>query len=79
MSDPGMAQRLRQRDIDRYGNPEGPTFQNLLDEARGRGLSEEDALRSIIEDASETNSRTNNYLQIDSYSRPMHQMTVQAA
>ena len=56
MEDPFEAELLRKRDLKKYGNPDGPSFEQLLQNKTIRGLSEEDAYLSIIRSASRTDT-----------------------
>jgi hypothetical protein len=49
MEDPADVEAVRRRDLKKYGNPDGPTFEHKLD----------DAYRRIIEDACTTSEEVN--------------------
>jgi hypothetical protein len=55
MPDKGEVQALESRDQQKYGNPDGPTFEQLLSRAQADGDSAEAAYREIIQSASRTN------------------------
>lgn len=40
---------LQARDLELYGNPDGPTFEQLVAEAKAEGLSGDDVYRHIID------------------------------
>lgn len=50
---------LQARDQQKYGNPDGPTFEYLLKKNTDKGLSLEEAYQSIIESSSRTDSKYN--------------------
>jgi len=50
------AELLRQRDMAKYGNPDGPTFTYLIDKSLAKGMTRQQAWQAIIE----TSSRTDN-------------------
>ena len=50
---------LQARDTERYGNPDGPTFEFLLKKNTDEGLSLEEAYQSIIDSSSRTDTRYN--------------------
>lgn len=50
---------LKERDIARYGNPDGPTFEYLLQKNQEEGQSLSEAYENIIQSAKKTNSRYN--------------------
>lgn len=50
---------LQARDIKEYGNPDGPTFEYLLQKAKKKGLSGDQALQYIIDGSSRTDSKYN--------------------
>ena len=53
---------LRQRDLAEYGNPDGPTFDFLVDEWREAGLNGDAVYIAIIEGARRTNRGTDKKL-----------------
>lgn len=54
MSDPRRIELLQERDMERYGNPDGPTFEWLVEKARGKGLEGDAIYEEIIESAQRT-------------------------
>lgn len=59
MQNPEEVAALQARDQEKYGNPNGPTFEYLLDKNMGKGMSREAALQSIIDSSSRTDSGYN--------------------
>ncbi|MCV6589068.1 MAG: hypothetical protein OIF57_08575 [Marinobacterium sp.] len=49
-------EKLRQRDLEKYGNPDGPTFDYLVHKSRTKGMTYQQAWKNIIT----TSARTNN-------------------
>jgi len=52
-------QALQARDQEKYGNPDGPTFEYLLKKNTDKGLTLEKAYQSIIDSSSRTDTRYN--------------------
>ncbi len=50
---------LQARDMEKYGNPNGPTFEYLLKKNMDAGLTLADAYQSIIDSSSRTDTRYN--------------------
>ncbi|MFC1609716.1 hypothetical protein ACFL6C_02045 [Myxococcota bacterium] len=50
---------LRQRDQAKYGNPDGPTFQQLIEKFLGRGSTHDEACIKIVGSAQRTNKKVN--------------------
>lgn len=59
MRDQAEVEALRVRDREQYGDPDGPTFESLLEKNRGKGLAEDEAYEAIIESAQRTNAAVN--------------------
>jgi hypothetical protein len=59
MSDPAELAALQERDRAKYGDPDGPTFEWLLERARGKGLEGDAAYLSIVESAQRTDASVN--------------------
>ena len=59
MQDPREVAALRARDSQLYGNPGGPTFEQLLDEDKATGLTETQAYERIINGSQSTNREVN--------------------
>jgi hypothetical protein len=53
---------LKQRDQEKYRSPDGPTFDWLVDKAKGKGLSGDAIYQDIIESAQRTNVDVNKAL-----------------
>ena len=62
MADSEEVEDLRQRDIPEYGNPDGPTFEFLVQEWREAGLKGDAVYVAIVEGARRTNKDTNKRL-----------------
>lgn len=60
MQDPAEVEGLRLRDLQKYGSPDGPTFQQEVQKYQSQGLQGDDVYRSIIEGASRTSAEYNN-------------------
>ncbi len=56
MQDKTAVEMLRKRDKLKYGNPDGPTFDYLLEKNLKKGLAKEKAYESIIQSASKTST-----------------------
>lgn len=50
---------LQKRDLAKYGNPDGPTFEDLLQKNQAKGMTLDQAYESIIQTASKTNNNYN--------------------
>lgn len=50
---------LELRDLEVYGNKDGPTFEQLIEKSRKKGLSKEEAYESIIDSSNRTNKEYN--------------------
>lgn len=59
MQNKDQVKALQARDQQKYGNPDGPTFEYLLKKNTDNGLSLEAAYQSIIDSSSRTDSRYN--------------------
>ena len=53
---------LKARDQEKYGSPDGPTFEWLVEKAKGKGLSGDAIYQEIIESAQRTNVDVNKAL-----------------
>jgi hypothetical protein len=62
MEVPEEVELLRQRDIEFYGSPDGPSFEYLVRQAVARGLQGEEIYRSIIDSSSLTDEQVNRKL-----------------
>jgi hypothetical protein len=59
MSDPAAVAALQSRDRAKYGDPDGPTFEYLVDRAAQKGLTGDAVFTSIIDSAQVTDAATN--------------------
>ena len=59
MENPSDVDVLRERDRKMYSNPDGPTFEDLLDRLRSRGISDDAAFRRILAGALSMNEEIN--------------------
>ena len=59
MADPREVEMLRKRDLAKYGNPDGPTFEHLLSKAKNAGLSDDESYMQILESSFSTDKPTN--------------------
>lgn len=59
MSDPVELAALQERDRAKYGDPDGPTFEWLVERARAKGLEGDAIHESIVESAQRTDQAVN--------------------
>ncbi len=59
MADPVEVKMLNHRDLVKYGNQDGPTFEQLVDQAQAKGLTGEQAYESILSSSTTTDESTN--------------------
>jgi hypothetical protein len=59
MADQEAVKGLEARDRVKYSNPDGPTFEYLVERARAKGLAGDAVFESIVESAQRTNEATN--------------------
>jgi len=50
---------LQSRDQEKYGNPDGPTFEQLVEKARKKGKQDNDVYTSIIESSQRSDRKAN--------------------
>ena len=62
MQDSEAVAALRARDREKYGTPDGPSFEYLADRGRAKGLEGDAVYESIIESAQRTDAATNRSL-----------------
>jgi hypothetical protein len=62
MQDEAAVEALRARDREKYGTPDGPTFEYLRDRAAQKGLEGDAIFQSIIDSAQQTDAATNRSL-----------------
>jgi hypothetical protein len=58
MSNSSSVEELRERDRKKYGNPDGPTFEYLMERARANGLQGDARFESIVQSAQQTDPAT---------------------
>lgn len=59
MADPAEVALLQERDREKYGDPDGPTFAWLVERARAKGLSGDAVYESIVDSAQRTDGDVN--------------------
>jgi hypothetical protein len=59
MQDPAAVEALRARDREKYGAPDGPSFEYLVERAGQKGLTGDAVYQSIIDSAQQTDAATN--------------------
>jgi hypothetical protein len=59
MENPFAIEDLRERDRQLYGNPDGPTFDQLIQESQRSGIRENEAYERIIRGSQKTNRDVN--------------------
>ncbi len=62
MQDQEAVKGLEARDRVKYSNPDGPTFEYLVERARAKGLVDDASFESIVESAQQTDEATNRSL-----------------
>jgi hypothetical protein len=62
MADAVELELLRERDMAKYGNPDGPTFEFLVERLQDAGLEGDVAYEVIIDESYRTNVELNNRL-----------------
>jgi hypothetical protein len=62
MENPTEAEQLRARDLQLYGNPDGPTFDQLVEAHRQTGCSGDEVYERIIQGAQTTNAEVDERL-----------------
>jgi len=62
MADAVEVELLRERDMAKYGNPDGPTFEFLVERLQDAGLEGDVAYEVIIDESYRTNVELNNRL-----------------
>ena len=65
MSDPLEVEQLRARDMAKYQNPDGPSFEYLVDKGIKNGATKEGALSSIIDSSNRTNAEYNKKFSVE--------------
>ncbi len=59
MADPADIEAVRERDRKKYGNPDGPSFEWLVERSRRRGKSGDTLYEEIIRGAPRTDAQVN--------------------
>lgn len=59
MSDAAQVEALKKRDTEKYGTPDGPTFEWLVERNKKKGLAGDAIYEAIVESAQQTNSAVN--------------------
>jgi predicted small secreted protein len=59
MSDPDEVAKLEARDLEKYGDKDGPTFAYLMDKGRAEGKSDDEIYADMIGSAQRTNRAVN--------------------
>ncbi|MCI5139038.1 MAG: hypothetical protein D3922_11635 [Candidatus Electrothrix sp. AR1] len=59
MPDKEEVEMLRRRDMEKYGNPDGPTFEYLVEKNRQKGLEGDALYEAIIDSSGRTNAEYN--------------------
>ena len=62
MADPAEVKLLRERDMVKYGNPDGPTFEYLVERLKEAGLDEDAIYEAIIYNSYRTDAELNKRL-----------------
>jgi hypothetical protein len=65
MADQEALAEIRARDLEKYGNPNGPTFEQLVIGAKEKGFSGDDVYEYIIDSSYRTDAATNKRLGLD--------------
>jgi hypothetical protein len=65
MADPLEVKDLQKRDQEKYGNPDGPTFEYLVESLRKKGVTGDAAYESIIESSQRTDKATNEKFKVE--------------
>jgi hypothetical protein len=62
MTDPADVELLRARDVARYGHPNGPTFEFLVERLKEAGFEEDRIYETIIDNSYRTDAELNRKL-----------------
>ncbi|WP_239576374.1 hypothetical protein [Archangium primigenium] len=65
MGDPREVEDLRARDREKYGNPDGPTFAQLVENQRKKGLEGDAVYEAIVDSAQRTHKETNEKFKLE--------------
>ncbi|CAA6814228.1 MAG: Unknown protein [uncultured Sulfurovum sp.] len=59
MQDKKAVKVLQERDMKKYGNPDGPDFSYLIHKSKSKGIKGDEVYKKIIESSSRTNAQYN--------------------
>ena len=59
MTSPEEVDDLRRRDQEKYGNPDGPTFEQLVESAKKKGVTGDAVHEGIVGSSQRTDEATN--------------------
>ena len=59
LSGPELKKAAEQRNLDKYENPAGPSFDDLFQKAKDKGLTDDEAFQKIIDSSKRTDPGTN--------------------
>jgi PII-like signaling protein len=62
MADPAEIELLRTRDMVKYANPDGPTFELLVERLKSAGLEGEAVYEAIVDNSYRTDAELNRKL-----------------
>ena len=62
MTDPAEVELLWARDVAKYGSPDGPTFESLVERLKEAGLEEDRIYEAIIDNSYRTDAELNRKL-----------------
>jgi hypothetical protein len=65
MTDPHEVEDLRRRDREKYGNPDGPTFEQLVESGQKKGTTGDALYEGILESAQHTDEKVNAFFGIE--------------
>ncbi|MGC4122810.1 MAG: hypothetical protein QM765_51205 [Myxococcales bacterium] len=52
-------EKLRARDLEKYGNPDGPTFEQLVEKNRGKGMTGDAPFEEVVASSQRTDEAVN--------------------
>ena len=62
MKDPQEVEMLRARDLAKYGNPDGPTFDQLVEKAQANGHQGDEVWKELLGSSNRTDQTVNQHL-----------------
>jgi hypothetical protein len=65
MGDPREVEDLRARDREKYGNPDGPTFDQLVESQRKKGLTGDAVYEALVDSSQRTDKATNEKFKLE--------------